>query len=126
MYLCHKRKISLAGKHTLEEHHHGSHHDANLRPQTNAPYKVSTFNTNSPDKILKLMVTMTRSKVNSRSQHNLAYLPPQPMSLPSIIFQFPRYSPAKILEVKLTTARLKVQSRSHCDVAHLHPLSMSL
>ena len=56
------------------------------------PHQVSTFyalwNTkNSPDKILKLMVITTRSKVKSRSHHDLAYLPPLTnVSLPSINF----------------------------------------
>ena len=45
------------------------------------PYQVSTFYTlrnprNSLDKILKLMVTMTRSKVKSRSHHDIAHLQP--------------------------------------------------
>ena len=43
------------------------------------PNQVSTFYTlwnprNSPDKILKLMVTMTWSKVKSRSHHDIAHL----------------------------------------------------
>ena len=43
--------------------------------------QVSIFYTlwnprNSPDKILKHMVTMTRSKVKSRSHHDIAHLQP--------------------------------------------------
>ena len=43
------------------------------------PYQVSTFyklwnQRNNPDKILKLMVTMTWSKVKSRSHHDVAHL----------------------------------------------------
>ena len=46
------------------------------------PYQVSTFYIlrnprNSPDKILKLMVTMTRSKVKSRLQHDVSHLHPR-------------------------------------------------
>ena len=56
--------------------------------------KVSTFYIlrnprNSPDKILKLMVTMTRSKVQSRAHHYDAHLWPLTKvldSLPSINF----------------------------------------
>ena len=55
------------------------------------PYQVSTsytlrFLRYSPDKIFKLKVTTARSKVKSRSHHDVAHLHPQPMSLPSINF----------------------------------------
>ena len=61
-----------------------SHHDAHIHLHTSpnqSPYQVSTFYTlwnprNSPDKILKLMVTITRSKVKLRSQSDVAYLQP--------------------------------------------------
>ena len=61
-------------------------------PPNQSPYQVSTFYTlwnqkNNPDKILKLMVTMTRSKFKSRSHHDVAHLQSQSMSLPSINFQ---------------------------------------
>ena len=39
-----------------------------------------------PEKILKLMVTMARSKLESSPHHNVANLHPQPMSLPSFNF----------------------------------------
>ena len=94
-------------------------------------YQLSTFCTlwnprNSQDKILKLMVTMTRSKVKPRSHHDNAQ--PHPLfNVPdqvstSYTLRFLRYSPDKILSVKLTLARSKVKSRSHNDVVHLHPL----
>ena len=38
----------------------------------------------SPEKILKLMINTTRSKVKSRSHHDVAHLQPQSMSLPRI------------------------------------------
>ena len=43
------------------------------------PYQVSMFYMlwnprNSPDKILKLMVTMTRSNLKSRLQHDMSHL----------------------------------------------------
>ena len=55
------------------------------------PYQVSTsytlrFPRYSPDKILWVKVTTARSKVKSRSDHDVAHLHPQPMSLPSINF----------------------------------------
>ena len=60
-----------------------SHHDAHTFTYTpnQCPYQVSTFYTlwnprNSPDNILKLMVTITKSKVKSRSQNDVAHLHP--------------------------------------------------
>ena len=97
--------------------------------------QVSTFYTlwnqrNRPDKILKLMVTMTRSKVKSRSHHDVAHLQP-PSQCPykvstSYTLRFPRYSPDNILYIKDTTARSKVKSRSHHDIVHLHPSPIAL
>ena len=51
------------------------------------PYQVSTFYTlwflrYCPDKILKVKVTKAKSKVNSRSHHNLAHLQP-PTNIPT-------------------------------------------
>ena len=73
------------------------------------------------------MVTMTRSKVKSRSHHDIAPLQP-PNQCPyrvstSYTLEFPRYGPDKILSVKVTMARSKVKSRSHHDLAHLHSLT---
>ena len=59
-----------------------SHHDEHIHLQTppnQCPYQVSTFCTlwnprNSPDKILSVKVTTTRSKVKSKSHHDEAYL----------------------------------------------------
>ena len=80
------------------------------------PYQASTsytlqFPRYSPDKIFKLKVTMARSKVKSRSDHDVAHL--QPLTNVPIMYQlpnqyaykvptsytlqFPRYSPDKIL-----------------------------
>ena len=66
------------------------------------PYQVSTFYTlwnprNNLDKILKLMVTMTRSKVKSRPHHDVAHLKPL-TNAPSTSYtlQFLRYSPDKL------------------------------
>ena len=73
------------------------------------------------------MVTMTRSKVKSRLQHDVAHLQlltnvPTKYQLPTPC-GFPRYSPDKILEVKVAMVRSKVKSRSHHDVAHVQPLT---
>ena len=91
---------------------------------------MSTFYTlwnprNSPDKILKLMVTMTMSKVKSRSHHDVAHLQlltnvPTKVST-SCTLHFLRHSPDKILQIKATTAWSKVNSRSHHDATHLQP-----
>ena len=66
-------------------------------PPNQCPYQVSTLYTlrflrYSPDKIFKLKVTTARSKVKSRSDHDVASLHPQPMSLPSINFLHPTIS----------------------------------
>ena len=62
---------------------------------------------------------MARSKVKSRSHHDVAHLHPLtnvPIKYqPPAPYGFPRYSPDKILEVKVTKARSKVKSRSHHD-----------
>ena len=42
---------------------------------------------NSPDKILKIMVNMTRSKVKSRSHHDVAHL--QPLTNILTMYQLP-------------------------------------
>ena len=100
-------------------------------PRNQCPYHVSTchtlwFLTYSPDKILKLNVTTSRSMVKSMSHYDIAYLHSL-TNLPTI------YQPATpygfrhiaILKVNVTTSRSKVQSGSY-DVAHLNPLTMSL
>ena len=56
-------------------------------PPNQCPYQVSTFYTlwnqrKNPDKILKLIDTMTRSKVKSRSHHEVAHLQP-PTNVPT-------------------------------------------
>ena len=64
---------------------------------------------------------MARSKVKSRSLHNVAHLQP---SLPSINFLHLTVSeiwPGQDFIVKVTMA--KVKSRSHHDIAHLHALT---
>ena len=65
----------MAGEHTLTEP------KLRVTPWCTpiSPSQVSTFyplqnQRNSPDKILKLMVTTTRSKVKSRSHHDVAHL----------------------------------------------------
>ena len=91
-------------------------------------YQISTFYTLlllrcSPDKILWVKVTTSRSKGKSRSHHDFAHLTP-PNQCPYQVstswnLWFPRYSPDKILKVKVIMARSKVKSRSHQDIAHL-------
>ena len=93
-YLCHKRNMSqiwqvniLLQSPAKVKGHTIKHTQT---PQRICPYQVSTFYTlwnpkNSPDKILKLMVTMTRSSYNLR---------------------FLRYSPDKLFAPTRPKARL--------------------
>ena len=60
-------------------------------PPNQCPYQISTSYTlqlprYSTDKILKVKVTTARSKIKSRTHHDVAHLHPQLMSLPSINF----------------------------------------
>ena len=77
----------------------------------------------SLDKTLKFKVNTARSKVKSRSHHDIAHLHlrtniPNNYQLP--IPYFPRYTPDKTLKFRVTTERLKIKSRSPHDTAHLH------
>ena len=70
---------------------------------------------------------MARSKVKSRSDHDVAHLHPltnvpTKYQLPTP-YSFRDIAPDKIFKLKVTMARSKVKSRSHHDVAHLHPLT---
>ena len=107
------------------------------RPSTTpnqCPYQVSTFYTlwnprNSPDKILKLVVTMTRSKVKSRSQNDIAHLQ-QITNIPTK-YQLPKpYCFQHMAQTRFYRSRSLRQGqrlnkicRSDHDVAHLHPLT---
>ena len=87
------------------------------------PYQVSTSNMlwflrYRADKIFKLKVTMVRSKIKSRSCHDIAHLHPQPMSLSisnSYTLRFLKYSPDKLFPATHPPNHLK----AHDDVAHL-------
>ena len=92
IYICHKRKMPQIWQvNTLWK----SKTVTPLRTPTSpnqCPYQLSTFYTlwnprNSPDKILKLMVTMTRLKVKSKSHHDIAHL--QPLTNATIKYQLP-------------------------------------
>ena len=70
---------------------------------------------------------MARSKVKSRSHHDVAH-PRPPNQCPyqvstSYTLRFPRYSPDKIFTLMVTTARSQVKTMSDHDVAHLHLLT---
>ena len=82
------------------------------------PYQVSTsytlrFMRYSPDKIFKLKVTTTRSKVKSRSHHDVAHLHhlnqcPYQVST-SYTLRFLRYSPDKLFPtIKLCSIFLRI------------------
>ena len=80
----------MAGEDTLAEPKlKVTPHNVNLHPPNQFPHQASTFYTlwnqrNNPDKILKLMVTMTRSKIKSRSHHDIAHLQPlSPQNVPT-------------------------------------------
>ena len=93
IYLCHKRKMSQIWQvNTLRQSPF-----CTPTPPNQCPYKVTTFYTLwnqkiNPDKILKLMVTMTKSNVKSRLPMTLHTYNLQPMSLPSINFLHPTVS----------------------------------
>ena len=79
----------------------------------------------SPDKVLQVKVTTARSKVKSRSDHDLAHLHPltnvpTKHQLPTP-YCFRDISLDKIFKLKVTTARSGVKSRSHHDVVYLDP-----
>ena len=95
------------------------------------PHKVTTSYTlqnprNNPDRILKLMVNTTRSKVKQRSHQDLQHLRhvPTKYQLPTL-YNF-RDIARKNLKVKVSTARSKVKSRPYYDVTHLQSQPMSL
>ena len=96
-------------------------------PPSQCPYQVSTsytlhFPRYSPDKILKVKVTTARSKVKSRSDHDLAHL--HPLTNNPTKYQLPTpYTFRDIARTRFYRARSKVKSRSDHDVAHLHPLT---
>ena len=74
------------------------------------------------NKILKVKVTMTRSKVKSRSHHDAADL--QPLTNVPTKHQLPTpYSFRDIAQTRFYTSRSKVKSRSDHDIEHLHPLT---
>ena len=70
---------------------------------------------------------MTRSKVKSRSDYDIAYL--QPLTNVPTKYQLPTpngfqdIAADKIFKLKVTTARSKVKSRSDHDIACLHFLA---
>ena len=71
----------MVGEHTLAEPKLKVTPQCTSTPPYQCPYQVSTLYTlwnqrNNPDKILKLMVTMKRSKVKLRSHHDFAHLHP--------------------------------------------------
>ena len=79
--LCHKRKISQIWQMNTLWQSKKVTPRYTPTPPNQCPYQVSTFYTlwnprNRPDKGLKLMVTMTRSKVKSKSHHDTAHLQP--------------------------------------------------
>ena len=83
---------NMAGEHTLAEQKLGSHHDAHLHPLTDVPYQVSTsytlqFQRYILEKILQVKVTTARSKVKSRSHHDVAHL--QPLNNVPTMYQLP-------------------------------------
>ena len=89
-----------------------------------------TESNNSPDKILKVMVTMTRSKVKSRSYHAFAHLEP-PNQCPyrvstSYTLWLPRCSQTRFYRSR---SRLQCQRSNQSHIMTLqtynpHPLSL--
>ena len=103
----------MAGEHTLAEHDGRTMMHTYIPYQS--PYQVSTFYTlwnptNSPDKILQLMVTLTRSKVKSRSHHDIAHL--QPLTIVPTKFQLPKpYSFRDIVQTRFYRSRSPLKSQ---------------
>ena len=88
-------------------------------PSVNIPH-LTEFK--SPDKILNLMVTMTRSN----HDHTMMLQTYSPKQCPyqvsaSYTLRFQRYCLDKIVKVKVNMERSQDKSRSHHDVAHLQP-----
>ena len=108
IYLCHKRKMSQIWQvHTLwQSQSKRSHHDAHLHPLTNvhSKYQPSThygIKGINPDKILKLMVTMT---IESRLHHDDAH--PQPPTNVPTKYQLPTpYSFQDIAQTRFYRSR---------------------
>ena len=89
------------------------------------PYQISNFYTlqllrYSPGKFLKIKVTIARSKVKSRSHHDVAHLHPLP-NVPTTYQLSTPYGYCDIAQTRFyrsTSLLSKVKSRSHHDVAH--------
>ena len=105
-----------------------SHHDTHIHlhtPPNQCPYQVSPFYTlwnprNSPDKILKLTVTITGLNVKSRSQNDVAHKHPR-TNVPTK-YQLPiPYGFWDIARTRFYRTRSKAKSRSDHHTAHLHP-----
>ena len=97
-------------------------------PLIQCPYQASTsytlrFPRYSPDKILLVWVTTARSKVKSRSHHDVAHL--HPLTNVPTKYQLPTpYSFWDIAQTRFSNSKSLWQGqRSNQDVAHLHPLT---
>ena len=96
----------MAAEHTLTEQkgHTTMHTYIYIHPltkcQPSTPYGIQE---KCPDKMV--MVTITRSKVKSRSQNDVAPLQPITNSFQDMA----RYSKEKSLKIKVTTARVQGQ-----------------
>ena len=97
IYLCHKRKMSQIWQvNTLWQSKKVT--PCTPTPPNNVPTKCQPSIRNSPDKILKLMLTMTRSKVKSRLHHDVAHL--QPLTNIPTKYQLP--TPYSFLDIAQT------------------------
>ena len=93
------------------------------------PYHISTsytlqFTRYRPKKIFKLKVTMARSKVKSRSDHDIAHL--HPLINDPTKYQLPTLYGFRDIPGQNFIGQGhygKVKSRSDYDVAHLHSLT---
>ena len=119
----------MASEHTLAEPQLKVTPQCIPTPPNQCLYQVSTFyilwnSRNSLDTILKLMVTMARSNVKSRSHHHTVHLHSQ-TNVPTK-YQLPTpYGFRDIAQTTFYRSRYygKVKSRPHHNVAHLHPLT---
>ena len=101
-----------------------------LRKENADPAESLLLYTNkrpSRDKILQVKVTMARSKVRSRSHHDVAHL--HPLTNVPTKYQLPTpYSFRNIAQTIFYRSRSlrqgsKVKPRSHYDITHLKPLT---
>ena len=108
----------MSGEHTLAEPTLKVTPQCTPTPPNQCPYQVSPFHIlwnqrNNPDKLLKLMGTMPRSKVKSRSHYDVAHI--HPITNVPTMYQLPTpYGCRDIAQTRFYRSRsLRQGQRSH-------------